>query len=224
MKSDSRTVDPEPKHPARADEGPRWLARAAFLPIALAVGLLAFGAIDPDLLRRLLRKEGPLEHVSHVVLLVAALGFFAGARAHRRPAIALVGAFCTLVLLEEIDWGAVYGWYGMANPFKAVTGSVNVHNRWHGHSYVVFAAPMLGYFALAIPRAPAAIKRRLGSAVPTRQEGLAFALLLTLVIVLAIVLPTWERERDELIETSGYAILLVVSLRAALTRAPRDRA
>lgn len=225
MKTTGPGLDAPPTQPARTGEAPRWLvAWAALLPIALAVGFLAFGAAEPETLRRLLRKEGPIEHLSHVLLLAAALGFFAAARADRRPAAAVIGLFLTLVLFEEIDWGGVYGWHGIAASFNSVTGSANVHNSWSGHSYLMFAAPVLGYFALAIPRAPAAIERRLGAAAPTREEGIAFALLLALILALAFALPAWERERDELIETTLYAMLLIISLRAALKNAKRGLA
>ncbi|MBK7584782.1 MAG: hypothetical protein IPI67_31910 [Myxococcales bacterium] len=118
--------------------------------------------LTPGLWLRLAAKEGPLEHVGHVVV-VAALGLWcvvaarAGGRA-RGLAIA-AAVYLTLVVLEEIDWGEVYGVdLGHSLVARLTHGSPNFHNAQLSHgsllgwSVVWMSGPMIVFFAL--PLAP----------------------------------------------------------------------
>jgi hypothetical protein len=175
--------------------------------------------IAPDALRGVLRKEGALEWMSHALLVVDVLVFALASYRHRSAAVAALAGFTMLVLAEELDWGAELGVRGIERPLRALSGDGNLHNRWSGHSYLLFAAPVFAYFALALPRVSTYARRHLGVATPSRTEGLAFLSMIGVVVLLAVLMPSWEGERDELIETILYALMLAIGIRIAI--APR---
>jgi hypothetical protein len=184
-------------------------ARAPLLVLAVAAVGAALAGAAPASTARALAKEGPVEHASHAVLLLAALAW---ARLAARPAparwlAAAMAGFLALVLAEELDWGAVYGLPGPGPRLQALLGHRNMHNAARGSSYLLFAAPLALYFARA--RGPLA-------AAP--GERLAFAAVGAL-FILGNLTP-WEREAQELLEAVLYALLLVVAVRLSRTPPP----
>lgn len=170
------------------------VALAAFVVLALAA---------PERTAGWLAKEGPVEHASHVILALAALAWLALAIFKRSAARLLslaLALFLALVLAEELDWGAVYGWRGPGEAIARVFGHRNLHNAASGSSYLLFAVPLAVYFAW--PRAPLT---------PTRHERRAFVLLAA--AFLACNLTPWERHGQELLEALLYALMLAVAAR-----------
>lgn len=182
----------------------RW--PRALLVVVTGAALLAVCLAAPDAAGRWLAKEGPVEHASHLVLLLAALSWL---RLGLSRGLALaMAAFLLFVLAEEVDWGAVYGLPALGVRIDAAVGHRNLHNAARGASYLLFAVPLALYFA-----APA---RRLGALAPTRDERAAFAIVAALFI--AFNLGPWERQAQELLEAVLYALLLAVGLRCAALR------
>ncbi len=175
------------------------------LVLGLAAGLLALVLTAPDSALYLLAKEGPVEHLSHLVLLAAVLTWLLLTRRAdptTRPRIVLMVGFLALVLAEELDWGAVYGWHLLAPRIAAFAGHRNLHNAARGASYLLFAAPLLLYF-FAPP-----VHRGIAPSPDERAAFLAIALLF-----LAWNFGPWERQAQELLETLLYALLLAIALR-----------
>lgn len=189
---------------------PRTLAVAVVSAVALAVAIAAPG---PTL--ALLAKEGPIEHASHVALATAAL-VWALAAARReggeRAVAAVAAGFCVLVLAEEIDWGAVYGWPALGERLAAVFGHRNMHNAARGGSYLLFALPLCLYFL-----APGTGLRP-GPLAPARDERSAFALIGALFFA-GNLSAQYERAAQELLELLLYGLLAAVAWRVAA--APR---
>jgi hypothetical protein len=190
------------------------LPRTVAVVVASAVALVVAVA-SPTTALALLAKEGPIEHASHVALATAALlwALAAGRREGGERALAAVMAgFCGLVLAEEIDWGAVYGWPALGERLAAVFGHRNMHNAARGSSYLLFAAPLAGYFL-----APGTALRP-GPLAPIRDERRAFALIGALFFA-GNLSASYERAAQELLELLLYALLLAVAWRVARARA-----
>lgn len=170
------------------------VAAAAFTGLALAA---------PALAALWLAKEGPVEHASHLVLLLAALAWLALAfrtTARARLLAVLITLFLAFVLAEELDWGAVYGWGDAGAAIARSVGHRNLHNAVRGASYLLFAVPLAAYFAWPAPPVP-----------PTRGERHAFLLLAAL--FLAGNLTAWERHAQELLEALVYGLMLAIAAR-----------
>lgn len=182
----------------------RWPRTSAVL--LLMLGLLVLVLAAPTLARRLLAKEGPVELVSHVILLAAVLAWLALVRRTRgrdRLRAALMAGFLALVLAEELDWGGVLGLPAIGLRLDAAVGHRNLHNATHGASYLLFALPLLLHFA-----APA---RMHGGLAPVADERAAF-----FAVALAFIawnLGPWESHAQELLEGVLYALLLAVGVR-----------
>lgn len=171
--------------------------------LAVVAAFVGLALVAPGTAAAWLAKEGPVEHASHVALLLALAAWIAlAARTRGRPRLlaAVIAGFLALVLAEELDWGAVYGWPGPGEAIARVFGHRNMHNAARGSSYLLFAAPLAAYFVW--PAAPLP---------PTRGERLAFALLAAL--FLACNLTAWERHGQELLEALVYAVMLAVAVR-----------
>ena len=179
------------------------------MALALVAALAAFGiaavaAASP--LADLLAKEGPVEHLSHAVLVVAVVAWGRhAARGDDNAARILRGAlalFLLAVLGEELDWGAVYG---------LVPGrGGNVHNAWGGASYLVFALP-LGLIVAAPWVAPLA--RALGRAAPGRVDALGLLAIPAAALSVALAWPRWEPYFDEYSELLLYGALAWLAIR-----------
>lgn len=114
-----------------------------------------------------LGQEGPVEHLAHLVLLVAAVAwgacFAAVMRAPgpRRLAAALVTVYVALLFVEEIDWGAVYGLGYFSDGLHDMVGLHSLHqNRarpdsMFGDKLLWFAVPSVVWFGVwRLPMAP----------------------------------------------------------------------
>lgn len=183
---------------------PRTLAVASASAVALVVA-----AASPTRASELLAKEGPIEHASHVALAAAAIIWAraaVGRQDGERALAAALAGFCALVLAEEIDWGAVYGWPALGERLAAVFGHRNMHNAGRGSSYLLFALPLVGYFLV-----PGTGLGR-GRLAPVRDERWAFALIAGLFFV-GNLSARWERAVQELLELFLYGLLLAVGWR-----------
>lgn len=204
----------------RAASGPSgcgMVYAAAVLPLtfttlAIAAAGVVLAWVDPAAALTWLAKEGPVEHASHVVLAAAALAWARAGRAGDARLVTLgMTCFLALVLAEEVDWGAVYGWTALGERVAAVFGHRNMHNAARGSSYLLFALPLCAYYL-----APGT-GRRLGRLAPTTDERAAFAAIGGL-FLLGNMSAAWERAAQELLELLLYALLLATGLR--LRRAP----
>lgn len=189
------------------------LPRTLAVAVASAASIVA-AATSPDTTLALLAKEGPVEHASHLALATATLAWaLAAARREggERALAATLAGFCALVLAEEIDWGAVYGWPALGERLAAVFGHRNMHNAARGGSYLLFALPLALYFL-----APGTGLRP-GPLAPLRDERWAFALIAAL-FLLGNQSARWERAAQELLELLLYMLLLGVGWRVAAAR------
>ncbi|MEZ4222875.1 MAG: hypothetical protein R3B13_18175 [Polyangiaceae bacterium] len=154
--------------------------------VTLAV-LIAAQVAPESFLQLRAQREGPLEHVSHVVLLAALGAWGLAARSLRRPSrgIALaIAAYLLLLLLEEIDWGLVYG---IDIGFEHLFGVPSFHQTtwknehvWQDKLYW-FGAPVAAWFSAAWLWEGL---RRYAPAAPTRADSAAFlSILLTFLVV-----------------------------------------
>jgi hypothetical protein len=183
--------------------------------VAGLLGFVILAGLDPAAAARLAAKEGPLEHASHGVLVVALCGWIVAAwrargdahRLERRVCIGLALA-CALILAEELDWGRVYGVEPVAHVLAAATGRPNLHNAWHGASYVAFA--MLPLVLVGV------VGWRRGDApgrLPARRDAVGLAVLGVASLGGSLAWPVWEPMLDEVVETLLYAGLAWISLR-----------
>ncbi|WAS97440.1 hypothetical protein [Nannocystis punicea] len=177
--------------------------------VAIAAAAVVSALASPDATREVLAKEGPAEHASHAVLAAAVVAWaLAGRSAGRRAVPLAMAGFLALVLVEEIDWGSVYGWTAAGERVAAVFGHRNMHNAARGSSYLLFALPLVGYYL-----APGT-GRWLGRLAPLRDERWAFAAVAAL-FVAGNMSAAWERAAQELLELLLYALLLATGLRLA---------
>lgn len=176
----------------------------------VVVGSLAFAAlvaVSPASAEWLAAKEGPLEHLGHGVLVLAALAWVWAAvrrrrvRAERWVCIGLA-LTCGLVLGEELDWGAVYGLNGLSDVVRAVAGRGNLHNAWSGASYLLFALLPVGLVGVVGWRRGDAPGR-----LPRRRDALGLVLLGLLSVVATLVWEAGEEMVDEVGETLLYLSL-----------------
>lgn len=176
---------------------------------ALSAAGLAFGLAFPEPALRLWAKEGPVEQLSHGILLVAGLCWaYAASRVLERPRViaGLMAALCALLLCEEIDWGSVYGVTYLSDLFVHRVGFRNFHNSFKGATYLLFVLPLVLFFA-----APA---RYLGAVAPTRDQRIAFGLV---GLFFGLSLPfAIERYYQEWLETLLYALLLSAGIRTII--------
>jgi len=165
--------------------------------VAGSLGLV----LAPAQVRPLLVKEGLSEHLSHVVLVLAA-GFWCLLGRRRRPAL-LGAAFALLVLAEETDWGGVYLGRG-----------INFHNALGGHLYTLFALPLVFFYGLALLR-PAFLKRHLATATPEHFDLAVVCVCIFLGPVAGLTLMgPHEPALDELVELALYVQIAGLAVRA----------
>ncbi|MFO0571239.1 MAG: hypothetical protein U0263_36755 [Polyangiaceae bacterium] len=95
----------------------------------------------------------------------------------------LATSYLSLALLEEIDWGAVYGWdLGHVTVERLTHGSPNFHNAQLTHSSLLgwsvvwMSAPMIAFFGAPLVPVPRwqRLWRSLSPAATTPVEGLVF--------------------------------------------------
>ncbi len=180
-----------------------------WLPFSLATLLALYTLIMPEMGQLLLRKEGLAEHVSHAILATTAIVWMATALRVKQVAPAVV-CLCAIVYgLEEISYGGIYidGW-----------SHINFHNSLGGHSYSLFAAPvvaLLGLNCIAKVRTRPWFKEL----VLTRSEMMGLLAIAGLVLLPALHSAWPESAIDELVETGIYLWMLLIGLRPS----PRAR-
>lgn len=187
-----------------------------FTILTIAAVAVAAGWTSPAITAELLAKEGPAEHASHAVVAAAVVAWLLASRPGGRAVPLAMAGFLALVLVEEIDWGSVYGWPAVGERVAAVFGHRNMHNAARGSSYLLFALPLVAYYM-----APGT-GRWLGRARPIRDERWAFAALGAL-FVAGNMSAAWERAAQELLELLLYALLLATGLRVAQEPGGKDR-
>jgi hypothetical protein len=160
----------------------RSLARQPYaVALGLCIAIHVLGVLlAPQLWLRLSGKESVFEHLGHGALAFAcSVWLVACARARRaeRMVAALVSAYLAFCLLEEIDWGQVYGVNLGYTHIERWTGGPNFHNARalehtpFGWSLPWMSAPMVLYFATGLlPRL------RTNRALATRTETSWFGL------------------------------------------------
>lgn len=207
------------------DDTPRGDARIGWsgpaLVIAGCVIFVLLTVLAPEPLRAWTAKEGALEHVSHGLLAVAVVLLWV--RACRpvampggRAAVCALALAFTLVLAEELDWGAVIGVHAIADRLQAWTGRRNLHNAWHGGSYVLFAAPVLAIVALGLSRSRAGARARPrmpGWLGPGPSDAVGLLVVGAASLLLTLVLAPWEPQFDEVAETFAYGLVLHAAVR-----------
>ncbi len=157
------------------------------LNFAITAAFVVAAVFAPDAFLAIrAKREGPIEHVSHVALLAASVVWLAALRSlrgrKRRFAIGVAG-YVLLLLLEEIDWGLVYG---LDIGFKNVFGVPSFHQTTWENEYVwqdklywfgapialFFVAPWLGRWT-----------EGLRPVAPTRADGIVFVVVLATFLV-----------------------------------------
>lgn len=158
----------------------RELARQPYAwALGLCVSIHVLGVlVAPHLWLRLSNKESVFEHLGHATLALACVVWLWAARRTRRDAlvvVALVSAYLAFCLLEEIDWGEVYGIDLGYTQLTKWTGGPNLHNApalehtLLGWSLLWMTAPMVAYFSTGLlPRT------RLSNVLATRAETFWF--------------------------------------------------
>lgn len=174
----------------------------------LWLGFAAAALGGGDTLRRWCAKEGPVEWISVVVLGAAALAWSAALvldrRAARRfqPWAAVMLGFCVVVLVEELDWGALLGVDGLAAALQEGVGHRNLHNFAGGHGYVIF-----GLVPAAAVMAGLVWPRR-GGAGPSRIDAAALVVAAVPSVVSTWWWRSWAGELDEFAELALYVGVL----------------
>jgi len=188
--------------------------------IVAAYAAFVFAAVAwPWVLREVAAKEGPIEHLSHAVLVVAVIGWARAAWRHhaRRGAVlsALMAVFCTLVLFEELSWGKEVGVDIVADHVRAIAGRPDFHNAWGGASYMLFAVPLLVLILPALARHTTwlqSLRSAWGDRLPTRRRLVPLGLIAVFTILGTVAAPAWENELDELNELMLYLWLTTTAL------------
>jgi hypothetical protein len=161
-------------------------------------------------------EEGFIEHVSHLALLVALFFWAVAARSLRGSGRARalawgVFAYVALLLVEEIDWGLVYG---VDIGFKRVFGLTSFHQTTWRNDYVWqdklywFGAPMALFFlAPWLGKMVASFH----PAAATRRDSVAFAV----VLATFLVIDSLHSHAISTFQAAMYAVLAWVGARAA---------
>lgn len=214
----------------RVNAAPRTFVCARYdaivVPAVAVVAGLVFllAVIAPDAVATIAPKEGALEHVSHVALGVAAIGwvrraFGPVAAWGGRAAVAAIAVLLVVALAEEIDYGEVYGFMPVAAVVRGAVGRPNLHNLGSGGSYLVFAAPLL-LVVVAGLRPPV---RDHGWRGPRRDGAIALSVCGAFALASVATPPAVERALDELSELLGYLVLAMLAWRPGPRTTPRLR-
>jgi len=131
--------------------------------------IYALWFFDRSAAQFLLAKESVIEHVSHIILL-GAIACWIHAASRRKGELKIVFVYAVtiysfILLMEEINWGGVYGLTFFSNHISELTGGRgNLHSitldkkiTFLGDSYQWFQIPIVAFIAslfasLFIPR------------------------------------------------------------------------
>lgn len=164
--------------------------------LAVTIAAVVATALAPEPMGRWTAPdEGPFEQISHVVLLAALVAWVAVALRARTALSMGAAGYVGLMMLEEIDWGAVYGVNLGHKALDALLGIPALHHhQWDADAIwedklFWFTIPVLAYFAL-----PFALRRRrellerLAPVAPRPEEGvLLFVVLGTYMFIDAVI-------------------------------------
>ena len=210
----------------------------AFVIAGTALTFVTVSLAAPRLAARLTVAEGPIEHFGHVLLLAVVLTWIVAAGhalrngAKTTPAARALCVFMPVylgaILMDEIDWGAVYGWDLGATTVRELTGQPNLHRflllpDFDGIALIIWGTPMFGFFALGLAERPK-------SCVPVRPtfvEGALFYVSCTIGFALntfplielrlgqpvPMIFGYCTRCPAGLFQAVGYALLGVVAVR-----------
>jgi len=218
-KAETAVCESRPSMPSRnvsADGRPSLVgavgAMVGFAGFAVAV------VAAPDATARWTAKEAAIEHISHVVLVVAVGAWTVHALARGRwtrprRLASLIAAWCLVVLGEEVQWGAVYELDGIAAPLAAVVGRPDLHNAWAGASYMLFGLPVVALVVFGW-RAPAA-------RLPDRGDSAALLVVMGVSLVGTLCFPSIEAQLDEVSELVLYSALVWMAARRRADDPPR---
>jgi len=208
------------------------------LQVVAVVSYLLMVAFAPELLLRMLAHEGPVEHVGHLVLLLALLAWLVLAECcivmdgvrFGATALPMIVTICLVFLfLEDIDWGAVYGVdLGYSLVRELTGGSSNFHDAMDGSELLAgvllwMLLPLVLVFSVGlIPlRGLRARWDRLAPVRPTWDESVRFWLIGVLALVTSSVDLLPEREPGAapasaltFFEIACFALWASVALRA----------
>ena len=192
-----------------------------FVVFAMAAVLM------PDATGQWTAKEGPVEHVSHGVLLLAVLAWSArtvevlrkpgGGDPHAQGTangvwLPLgVALWMAVVLAEELDWGAVYGFNGLAGQLSRVAGRPDLHNAWSGASYLVFCIPVLVLAGLGLVGTKQGAQPN-GVALD-RSDAAALIVVMAVSFVGTLAWSAVEAQLDEVAELVLYGVLFWIAAR-----------
>jgi hypothetical protein len=191
----------------------------------------------PELWLELSGKEATFEHLGHAVIFLSALAWLRVTRRREgapRWISTLVSVYLGFCLLEEVDWGAVYGIdLGYTRIQRWTSGSPNLHNAPAlergplGWSVVWLSLPMVVYFLAGLwTRARTG---SLASVLPTKSESILFlSTVLVSVVFDGLHLLHWRLGYVPRAETGGrlgdalgwfqiafYVLWILVALRLA---------
>lgn len=181
----------------------------------------------PNLLRFLLEKEGVVEQISHLIIFLA---FIFGLLCFFRRVFILAVSFKSciglliltifflFILFEEIDWGAIYGFWPFAEMLQEKFLAANLHNirvSKNLGSYRICASPLFLFFILYLfPLKYTHWARK--SFLPfclKKEEVISFLIAIAIWFYVGTCLKLWESYIQELIEAFLYSILLTMAWR-----------
>lgn len=185
---------------------------SAFAAFVLAATLM------PDTTAQWTAKEGPVEHVSHGVLVLTVLAWAARTVAVQRSNASGgwlplgVALWMAVVLAEETEWGAVYGADGLAEQVSRVAGRPDFHNAWSGASYLVFCIPVLVLAGLGLSGAKRTAEPR--AVALDRSDAAPLIIVMVASLVGTLAWPAIEAQLDEVAELVLYAVVLWIAVRS----------
>lgn len=196
----------------------RTLRHPLLIAAAIATLLVAIGAATSGFEDFIgLQGEGPLEHVSHAALLAAVIAWGVALARLPRPGqqllAALSMAYAALLLMEEIDYGEVYGVDLGYVWLKARTGVTGLHHNPGapvtvlGDRLLLFAVPGILWALAGVSGA----LRGLAPAAPRPEDGAVFLIILGIYLLSDLVLPGLHDVHQVL----AYGVLLTVGVKAA---------
>lgn len=168
---------------------------------------ISFAIISPDLAQIALKKEGLIEQISNLILLGGILLWYRERKRSKlhRTVPTLVMTYLALLLLEEIDWGGIYGFHLFQWIFGDL-GRENLHNFWNGMSYALFGIPILLWFYSPAFSPARQIAGWFAPYSPNRDARIA--LLIVILSDLMFTITPWESLAQELAELLIYMLLI----------------
>jgi hypothetical protein len=189
-----------------------WLLSALFWASALVLALLS-----PRAISYLSSKEGPLEHLTHGVLIFAA-AWHAGLwiRKKSRREHLFLGLLCLLFFLEETNYLQVYIGFSTPGWLKGFTGRADDLNFHNTRAADILIPAFYMFYFLVLPLAgrsprPRALCRKAGLGPLTISFSLAFIANALAAFVIERSGPA-SLDAGELFDLAAAVFLLVIAL------------